>query len=483
MGRLFWKVLAGFWLALIVAAAAVGFVVSLEQQARFDEQLAQTEAQLAESPSARRRIVEAATLLRHAGPGVAAEVLVAGGQRSSRRAVLIVDEAGNDLLGRDVPAQALARARATAVDDRALAAPDDADEPGADSGRPIALRVQLGDARYIVFATSPPAASTPHAWRARSRFPRGSPGLLIIAGLIASLAFAAGLAWYMAQPIRLMRGAVRRMAAGDLATRISARMGRRRDELSELACEFDDMAARLQALIGSHQRLLHDVSHELRSPLARLQAAIGLAEQDPERTAAMLARIEHEAARLDALVGEVLALARAESTHATQAGAPVPVDELLAAVSDDASFEAEGLGCEVRFSAGAPDVVLNGHSELLHRAFDNVVRNALRHTALHSSVEIRSRLLAEQVEIRVDDHGPGIAATERERMFEPFSRGRASGEGFGLGLAIARRAIEAHGGHIEALDRPGGGLRMRIVLPLQTGVDARNAGAQPGNSG
>src|SRR5690606_29302852 len=212
---------------------------------------------------------------------------------------------------------------------------------------------------------------------------------------------------------RLMRSAVRRVANGDLETRIGERLGARRDELADLGRDFDAMTAQLQALIGAQQRLLHDVSHELRSPLARLQAAVGLAQQDPGRAGSMLERIEREARRLDELVGEVLALARAESGRETGARAPLDIDELLAEVADDASFEAQTLGRSVRFTGAAPGTLIVGHAELLHRAFDNVVRNALRHTAPGSAVEIGSGFRGDMIEIRIEDRGPGLPASER----------------------------------------------------------------------
>lgn len=471
MGRLFWKILAGFWLALIAAAIGVGIGVTLEQQARFDERMAQFEAApLAAGRYTRVRIEEIAALLRHAGPQATARILAERGARDPRRPVLVVGADDRDLLGREVPPRLLAQARAEAEASTGAdgASGRDDEDDGGDVPRNAVSRVTLADgSEYVVFA-GPSRGGGPR------RPTPWSPWLLVGAGLVASLAFAAGLAWYMARPIRLMRSAVRRVANGDLETRIGERLGARRDELADLGRDFDAMTAQLQALIGAQQRLLHDVSHELRSPLARLQAAVGLAQQDPGRAGEMLERIERETRRLDELVGEVLALARAESGHGPGARTALDLEELLADVADDAAFEAQALGRSVRFSSSAPGVRVVGHPELLHRAFDNVVRNALRHTAEGTVVEIAARRRGDAIEIRVDDRGPGLPAAERDRIFEPFARVPGSdGNGFGLGLAIARRAIEAHGGRIEALDREGGGLSMRIELPI---ADARDGG-------
>lgn len=125
------------------------------------------------------------------------------------------------------------------------------------------------------------------------------------------------LAWYLSRPLRHLREALLSVAQGNLATRVRPLMGRRRDEIVDLGADFDAMADRLQQLVEARQRLLHDISHELRSPLTRMQVAIGLLRQDPARTEAMVERIDAEAQRLDAMVGEVLTLARLEDTPTT----------------------------------------------------------------------------------------------------------------------------------------------------------------------
>lgn len=241
----------------------------------------------------------------------------------------------------------------------------------------------------------------------------------------------------------------------------------RRDEIADLGDEFDRMAQQLQKLVAAQRRLLHDVSHELRSPLARLQAAIGLARQDPARLAASLDRIEREAARLDELVGEVLALARVEGGTAAGAAEPVDLADLVATIAADARFEAEASGRQVALES-AERVPVRGRAELLHRAVENVVRNAVKYTAEGSTVEIRLAAHADRARLTVRDRGPGIPPGDVERIFEPFYRSAASPspEGFGLGLAIAHAAIAAHGGAIRAENAAGGGLAVTMELPL-----------------
>ncbi len=228
----------------------------------------------------------------------------------------------------------------------------------------------------------------------------------------------------------------------------------------------------LQTLIAAQRSLLHDVSHELRSPLARLQASIGLARQSPQRIEDSLARIEREADRLDELVGQLLTLSRLEARVAGQTLERVErtdLVDLVASVAADAHFEAQATGRSVAFS-GEGEVLADVRVELLHRAVENVVRNAVKFTAQGTTVEVGVGRSASggEVLVTVADRGPGVEPRELPAIFEPFYRA-ANGPpaaGFGLGLAIARRAVEAHGGRVDARNRDGGGLLIELRLPL-----------------
>jgi two-component system OmpR family sensor kinase len=290
------------------------------------------------------------------------------------------------------------------------------------------------------------------------------------AGVVASLAAAALVARSLSRPIRSLRQAFEAVGRGKLDTRVSALIGNRHDELSDLGAGFDRMTGELERLVEAQRRLLHDVSHELRSPLARLQAAIGLARQSPAKLEATLERIEKESMRLDALVGGVLALSRLESP-AAHLGPAEPIDlvELASAVAEEARFEAQAAGRDVSF-AGRGEAVLTAPAEPLLRAFENVVRNAVKFTAPGTTVAVDAGLTGDGTafELRVADRGPGVVAEDLERIFEPFYRGenavRAGGSG--LGLAIARRAVEARGGTIRASNRDGGGLSVEVRIPV-----------------
>ncbi|MGB4066235.1 MAG: ATP-binding protein [Azonexus sp.] len=290
----------------------------------------------------------------------------------------------------------------------------------------------------------------------------------LIAGLIASLLCAAGVAWYFAKPIRHLRNAFATAAEGNLDTRVGSAMGGRRDELADLGQDFDRMTERLQALMAAQKRLLHDVSHEMRSPLARLQAAIGLARQQPGRLEDSLARIEREGERMNGLIGELLTLSRLE------AGVSGPLEkvdlgELLAEIVEDARFEGAAEQVGIDFAA-SPGLFVQANPELLHRAIENVVRNGLRFSPAGTSLQIGANQEADgMIRLHIADQGVGVPEAELEAIFTPFYRGRnlATGDGYGLGLAIARQVISTVNGKIAAKMKPDGsaGLLVEIVLP------------------
>jgi two-component system, OmpR family, sensor kinase len=458
VGRLFWKSFFAFWLALLLAGAGVGTAVWLYQHSEQDEG-----AVLLGGPRAGFAMRVASATLRHAGPEALREVLRESESRPEGRPagvrLMVVDEAGRDLLGRPVAPEVLAEARAAGR------------HPGPHSG--AVARQELapdGSAWLLYVQADQPLPAGPRRGPGPGLHhppPPPSPWPPLAIGVLASLGFSAALAWYLAQPIRNLRWAFDAVAHGRLETRVAPRMGRRRDEIADLGRDFDRMAQQLQQLVASQRRLLHDVSHELRSPLARLQAAIGLARQDPRKVEATLERIERETVRLDGLVGEILTLARLEAGTASPPVEQVDLVELVAAIAADASFEATASGRQVRFAASG-EVVAEVRAELVHRAVENIIRNAVKFTHPGSTVEVSAGRAGEGFRVTVADRGPGVPEADLQAIFEPFHRG-GNGQatpGFGLGLAIARRAMEAHGGTLTARNRDGGGLVMELELPL-----------------
>jgi two-component system OmpR family sensor kinase len=301
------------------------------------------------------------------------------------------------------------------------------------------------------------------------RFQPLTPWVPLAAATLASLLFSVLLAWYFSRPIRALRQAFDAAAHGDLAPRFADASGKSGTELNDLGRDFDRMTARLRSLIDGQTRLLHDVSHELRSPLARLQAAIGLAHQQPEKWSASMERIERESVRMDKLVGELLTLARLEAGAIKASQEEISMAELLDQIADDARYEAASQQRTV-VQEGDADVLVTGQADLLGRAIENVVRNAIKHSPEGGEVQLQLRTQpdARQLCIRVLDHGPGVSQADLETIFQPFFRSSNAGaEGHGLGLAIAQHVIEAHGGSIKATNRAGGGLCVEIILPVK----------------
>ena len=305
--------------------------------------------------------------------------------------------------------------------------------------------------------------------------PRGLPvpGLIILvitSGLVCYL-----LAWVLTMPIVRLRAATRQLAAGDLSARAGANSSGRRDEVAGLIRDFDTMAERLENLVKAQSRLLNDISHELRSPLARLNVALGLARQrsGPE-SASMLERIELEASRLNELIGRLLTLARLEDGEQRVPSTPVFLDEVVLNVAEDAEFEAQARHCHVHSDIPTGDWSVRGIPSLVHSAIENVVRNAIRYTREGSTVEIHlareTGADGAQAVVSVTDSGSGVPDDALEKLFQPFyrlgdDRGRQTG-GVGLGLAITERAVRFHRGRVSASNRPEGGLRVEIRLPL-----------------
>lgn len=303
------------------------------------------------------------------------------------------------------------------------------------------------------------------------RFQPLTPFVPIAAAVLASLFFAAVLAWYFSRPIRSLRQAFEAASHGDLAPRFAHVTGKRGDELSDLGRDFDHMTARLRSLMDAQTRLLHDVSHELRSPLARLQAAIGLAHQQPDKARASMERIERESVRMDKLVGELLTLARLEAGALSASKEEISMAELLEEIVGDAEFEAASHDRAIELR-GSADVAVDGHADLLARAVENIVRNAIKHSPAGGvvRVELDTDEASDRLHIRVLDRGPGVAHADLQAIFEPFFRSSDTlkdVEGHGLGLAIAQQVVQAHGGSVAARNREDGGLCVEIVLPIR----------------
>lgn len=269
----------------------------------------------------------------------------------------------------------------------------------------------------------------------------------------------------MTSRLKDLQLASRRLANGDLETRLQVR-DRGGDETDELARDFNSMAGQIQARNVAQKRLLADVSHELRSPLARLRVALALAQEIPGNTAEYMHRIEREAERLEELIGQLLASQAQDAVMDTHIDLVTLLDQLCA----DADFEGQGTGKTFRFHADTEQAIVDSTGDLLRKSFENILRNALHHTQAHSEVTVSLDSLEGAYRITIEDRGPGVPHNDLDNIFVEFyrvdtARSRDAG-GHGLGLAIARRAIEQHGGEVQA-HNTGSGLRITILLPAQ----------------
>lgn len=288
----------------------------------------------------------------------------------------------------------------------------------------------------------------------------------LIIGTVMSALFSAYMAYYLAWPLAYLRRAMSDVAKGHFETRVKPMMGRRRDEIVDLAEDCDRMASQLKLLVEAQQQLLHDISHELRSPLTRMQAAIGLLQQEPARQE-MVERIQRESVRMDTLIEALLTLARMQGRPQSIDRESLDIIELLAVIVEDAQFEAEMKGCRVSLQA-CPAFVSRVSGELMYRCFENVIRNAVRHTPPATTVVVSAEVNPDASRLRVwiTDQGQGVETERLQSIFYPFERGMNEAcTCFGLGLAIAARAVEMHGGSIMASNEPSGGLTVEINLP------------------
>jgi len=211
---------------------------------------------------------------------------------------------------------------------------------------------------------------------------------------------------------------------------------------------------------------LQDISHELRSPLARLGVAVELARGGGDATTA-LNRVEREADRLNTLVGELIQVTRAEGDPAGLATEPVQLDDLVRVILDDVHIEADKR--QVSLRADIEHAEMDGNPELLRRAIENIVRNAIRYSPEGTQVDVSLARAGEVFRLTVRDYGSGVPDDALPSIFDPFyrvekDRGRTSG-GVGLGLAIAKRAVELHHGAMHAANMHPG-LCVEIDLPI-----------------
>jgi len=274
-------------------------------------------------------------------------------------------------------------------------------------------------------------------------------GILMLVGLAVGMA-AFPVAKRLTRRLEGLQHSVEALGEGDLATRVPVKGD---DEVARLARSFNRAAERIEALVAAQKSLLANASHELRSPLARIRMAAELqnGNVDPESRRELARNI----AELDQLIDEILLASRLDAAK-TAAEHFESVDLTALAAEEcargEVEFDTDGL------------VGVRGDARLLRRLVRNLIENARRYGGAQP-VEVTLRREADGAVLEVADRGAGVAAEERERIFEPFYRARGASEqqgGVGLGLALVRQIAARHGAKVECLAREGGGSVFRV---------------------
>jgi two-component system sensor histidine kinase CpxA len=443
---LFWKIFVCFTIAMTVTLVGVVFV---------SFRLASTALDQVNVEGRDKIIEEVAGALAHGGERELKAWLFNNPRPAPGIVLLVTNERGDELLGRAMPRE-LARLLATRPYRRPGAPPPNL--------RPMQLTPHLigpnNEEYRLLFARAPVTVLGILMWP-------GTQVAVISIAILAAAIMSVLLARYLSSPIMRLQKASRALAAGAFETRVGRPFNRRSDEVGTLARDFDTMAERIQALVTAKETLLRDVSHELRSPLARIRMALALAQRRAGLEAQPdLDRIEREAEKLDALIGQVMTLTRLRTATAPRREA-VRLDQLVGEVVDDARFEHPASRVELTTSG---PIEVRGDADGLKSAIENVVRNALIYGDPAQPVEVEATSSADGALVRVLDRGPGVPDSELSRIFEPFYRTDKSRDhqkgGQGIGLAITTRVTELHGGSVTARNRNGGGLEIDLKLPL-----------------
>ncbi|MGZ4787849.1 MAG: ATP-binding protein [Terriglobales bacterium] len=442
--RLFWKMFISFWIAQTAFFVYLGF--KTHQLTRGAGPLWLISAQRT------LPLVGNSAVKSYESGGIAAlDQELHARADGERIRMWLVDPAGNNVKGRDLPQPVIQAVRNTGDGEPTVSVHDTATF--------VSVHTAGNRGTYTLVARY----DTVPLLRGEGLF-----RLFAISTILASIACFL-LAHYLSQPIWQLRMATRRLASGDLDARAGEKLGKRSDEIADLVRDFDAMAGKIRELLDNQKRLLSDVSHELRSPLARLRVALALSRRsEDESQQGSHERMEKEIERLDEMIGRILTLSRLESGQLKLTTSEIDLNEFLEEVLSDARFEAARTGHSIEFTSDA-HVQVNANEELLRSSIENVVRNALYYTAGSEPIHVHLTADAGIATLRIRDNGPGVPPESVSNLFEPFyrvddSRVTMTG-GTGLGLAIAKRAILAHGGTITAHNADPHGLLIAIKLP------------------
>ncbi|MGA5482268.1 ATP-binding protein [Pseudomonas siliginis] len=442
MRSLFWRILASFWLAIALVA---GLSILLGHMLNQDAWI------LSRHPGLNTLAAEWTQTYETQGEEAAQDILEQR-KRQYHIDVQVLNETGDPVVRGTFPRRAAAFEARQNNDDRRLPWRRLTDEITSE---------KTGDTYLFIYRIPHPELD---AWHRESLlWPLSALGIALVVLTLFSLL----VTFSITRPLSRLRGAVHDLGQTTYQQNSLAKLANRRDEFGVLATDFNRMGARLQSLIGSQRQLLRDVSHELRSPLARLRIALALAERaNPQEREKLWPRLTRECDRLEALISEILVLARVDADNAS--AEEVDLNALLATLQKDAQLSSPEQ--TVRLQAES-QLNLKGWPTMIERAVDNLLRNAQRFNPSDQPIDLQAARQGERIVISVRDHGPGVQAEHLSQLAEPFYRAPGqTAAGHGLGLAIAKRAAERHGGTLTLANHPQGGFVASLELPLVPGV-------------
>ena len=444
MRSLFWRILASFWLAIALVA---GLSILLGHMLNQDAWI------LSRHPGL-NNLAEEWTQLYEAQGEDAAQDLLQQRKRQYHIDVQVLNESGEPVVRGTFPRRAAA-----------FEARQNDSKDGHLPWRRLTAEYtseKTGDTYLLIYRIPHPELD---AWHRESLlWPLSALGIALVVLTLFSLFVTLSIT----RPLSRLRGAVHDLGQTTYQQNSLVKLANRRDEFGVLATDFNRMGARLQSLIGSQRQLLRDVSHELRSPLARLRIALALAERaSPEERQKLWPRLTRECDRLEALISEILVLARVDADNAS--AEEVDLNALLATLQRDAQMASPEQSVTLEAEA---QLNLKGWPTMIERAVDNLLRNAQRFNPVGGQpIEMLALRQGDRIVVSVRDHGPGVDAEHLNQLGEPFYRAPGqTAAGHGLGLAIARRAAERHGGSLVLANHPEGGFIASLELPLVPGA-------------
>lgn len=435
MTRLFWKIF--FWLIIVNFGLATLFFLlsgerlSLSQQKLPTEKVRNIQLQ---------RILSVSYLIEHAGPEVTRSYLLDIPQNQPK--VWVVDQSGNELLSRTVP---FFIKNSNQVHHQIVTS---------------AKGIEFDVFSYM------PDKKEPIAFLEGQHPKIIRPIFYFGGGLIACI----WLAWYLSRPVKLLSDSAKDISKGTF-NKVLPKLGNRKDELVSLAFEFDKMANEIQTKQQALKQVLSDVSHELRSPLTRVRLSLGLLEQRQQKiTSESMVTVTNELDRLDELIDQILTVVQLENNPHYPLDDYIELKGFLSSIINNVNIELEHKSCNISLKVHniSGDIIMKGNKELLYRAFENIIRNAVKHTSEQSEVLVCIANLGTHICIQFIDNGPGVPESELQHIFTPFFRMESSrsSEGYGLGLTICQRAIEHNNGKIIAKNASKG-LIIEVTFSLE----------------